>query len=665
MKIKFVKGFRFKIIFYITIIFIVIMFINTYFSISSMYEHLTNSNKNNILANLNFASREIEKANALAVKTGEIMAYAQEGGMFGEREKTIEMVKNVLTTNHDLYDAYVIYEPNADGADSRYKNQKYYDSTGRFNFVWNHINESYMFLPAVEMETSLYYDGLKKKLTSGSTEKYMITEPYLYNNSVIMLEQTFPILINNKFVGIAGCDRKLDDITNYLAALKPYKSADFLLVSRLGGIVVSTNDKSQLTKNINEIEQKDILNYLLKNENIKKFYDPMEKKNYYFAVSHVNTGDWSLFMRVAEDELMDPIYNTIYKQIAYSIVFLLILFIVLVWIVNSVVKPISLAAKAAQRVASGDLTVKVSYNKNDEAGALLGAVQNMTLSLNSIVKQVQKTAVRIVSSSTEIFATTKHLQAVASEQAEFANEVLSATTEIAASSNQLSSSMSNVTEISERTLESAKSSSSYLESMEKAINQMLQASRAISQKLAIINNKAGSISTIITTINKVAEQTNILSLNASIEAEKAGEFGRGFAVIAREIRRLADETSVGTMNIESMVRDMQSAVSTGVMEMDKFTSEVENSAKEMSSVSKKLELIVDEVRQLTPRFGEINDSMKFQLEGTEHITTSITKLNQGARQIFSSLNEFNVVTTELKNETNSLKNEVSNFKISN
>ena len=93
-------------------------------------------------------------------------------------------------------------------------------------------------------------------------------------------------------------------------------------------------------------------------------------------------------------------------------------------------------------------------------------------------------------------------------------------------------------------------------------------------KLAVLNEKASNINQVVTTITKVADQTNLLSLNAAIEAEKAGEHGRGFAVVATEIRRLADQTAIASYDIEQLVKEMQSAVSAGVMGMDKFSEEV-------------------------------------------------------------------------------------------
>ena len=107
--------------------------------------------------------------------------------------------------------------------------------------------------------------------------------------------------------------------------------------------------------------------------------------------------------------------------------------------------------------------------------------------------------------------------------------------------------------------------------------------------------KASGINSVVTTITKVADQTNLLSINAAIEAEKAGEAGRGFLVVAREIRRLADQTAVATLDIEQMVRQMQAAVSAGVMEMDKFREDVRGGIMQTSEISGQMGQILDQV----------------------------------------------------------------------
>src|SRR5207248_11224302 len=137
--------------------------------------------------------------------------------------------------------------------------------------------------------------------------------------------------------------------------------------------------------------------------------------------------------------------------------------------------------------------------------------------------------------------------------------------------------------------------------------QLAESTVSIGSRLAVISERAAGINLVVTTITKVADQTNLLSINAAIEAEKAGEAGLGFLVVAREIRRLADQTAVATLDIERMVKEMQSSVAAGVMEMDKFSEQVRVGVVEVGRISDQLGQIIAAVQVLTERFDQVTE----------------------------------------------------------
>jgi methyl-accepting chemotaxis protein WspA len=192
---------------------------------------------------------------------------------------------------------------------------------------------------------------------------------------------------------------------------------------------------------------------------------------------------------------------------------------------------------------------------------------------------------------------------------------------------------------------------------------MEHASKAISGRLEAINEKAENITTVVTTINKVADQTNLLSLNAAIEAEKAGEYGRGFTVVAREIRRLADQTAIATLDIDHMVKEMQSAVSAGVMEMDKFIAEVRHSAEDVENISMQLTRIIEQVQTLSPRFENVSAAMGNQAEHAHKINRAMTQFTEEMRQTTESFTETFLAMEHLNKVACDLQNGVSRFKV--
>ena len=167
----------------------------------------------------------------------------------------------------------------------------------------------------------------------------------------------------------------------------------------------------------------------------------------------------------------------------------------------------------------------------------------------------------------------------------------------------------------------------------------------------------------MTTITKVADQTNLLSLNAAIEAEKAGEYGVGFAVVAREIRRLADQTAVATLDIEQTVKGMRSAVSAGVMSMDKFSEDVRRGSEEVRNVGEQLGGIIEQVHSLTPRFDAVEKGINTQSHGALQISESMEQLSDGAQQTVTSLRETNYALEQLTQAAHDMQAEISRFKL--
>ena len=192
---------------------------------------------------------------------------------------------------------------------------------------------------------------------------------------------------------------------------------------------------------------------------------------------------------------------------------------------------------------------------------------------------------------------------------------------------------------------------------------LVVATQLISRKLSIMDEKANNINNVVTTITKVAAQTNLLSLNAAIEAEKAGEYGAGFAVVAREIRRLADQSAVATLEIEQMVKEMQSSVSTGVMEVDKFSKEVSQYVADVGGISAQIAGFIKDVQSLAPRFGVVSQSMDEQYRGAEQISMAIAQLSEASSQTVQSLQETNNALTQLDDAAQGLQREISQFKL--
>ena len=315
----------------------------------------------------------------------------------------------------------------------------------------------------------------------------------------------------------------------------------------------------------------------------------------------------------------------------------------------------------AERIAAGDLLVQVKPQSGRDV--MGNALANMVDRLSTLVGEVQKSGIRVNSSVTEIAATAKQQQATASEIAATTTQIGATSKEISATSKELVKTMNEVSTAAEQSASLASGGHVGLSRMEESMRHIMEAAGSINSKLTVLNEKAGNINQVVTTITRVADQTNLLSLNAAIEAEKAGEYGRGFAVVATEIRRLADQTAVATYDIEQMVKEIQSAVSAGVMGMDKFSEEVRRGMQEIEQVGGQLAQIIQQVEALAPRCEAVNEGMQAHATGAEQITEALGQLSQAAQQTVDSLRQSGQALEGLNQVSSDLRSGVSRFKL--
>jgi methyl-accepting chemotaxis protein WspA len=332
-------------------------------------------------------------------------------------------------------------------------------------------------------------------------------------------------------------------------------------------------------------------------------------------------------------------------------------------LVRGIVRPTGALLDRVNQMASGasDLTARVAIDSQDEIGQLAVGINAMIAKIQVVVQRVREASVQLLSTAAQIAATAKQQEMTMQGLSSSTAEIAAAVREISATSKELVGTMGEVHERSNQAATLATSGRSRLDSMGTTMQQLVESTASISGKLALIREKAENINVVVTTITKVADQTNLLSINAAIEAEKAGEYGRGFLVVAREIRRLADQTAVATLDIENMVRHMQDAVSAGVMQMDKFSGEVRSGVERVAEINGQTGQIITEVQGLSGRFQLVNEGMRNQSIGAQQINEAMIQVSQGTKQTEASLEEFNKATAHLRHSVELLNQEIAQF----
>jgi methyl-accepting chemotaxis protein len=507
------------------------------------------------------------------------------------------------------------------------------------------------------------------------------TDPYFDEAATKALMITVDALMNDpqgKLIGISTVDFSLGGLKDMVARMTVTPNALPFAVDVSSGLLISfPSDPSKVLKNIADLgwdEQIEAIKNVRPGEVIARSATIKGKPfSLFYTVSSTGT---ALGILAPDDELYAHINdldraNMVTSLIIISIQVVLYLLIAL-FMVRRICNPISRLTDVAQEIAAGDLVgssrslaeiERRSRSDKDETGQLLAAFQGMNRDLTVLFGQVKRSGTRVSSSSAQIAASSKEMEATISEQVAATHQVSVSSKGISATASTLADTVNEVTTSATETAGLAESGQNGLAEMERSMQGVLKGTESVSAKLEEIKENTLNIGSIVSTMTRVADQTNLLSLNAAIEAEKAGEYGLGFSVVAREIRRLADQTSVAVLDIEDMVARMAASVSVGAAEMETFSEDVRAAVSDINDIGRQLDGIMERVRSLPPRFESVNEGMEIQSRSAGRISETMEQLNLTARHTLEALREFNLSADYLREAAQVLQEAVVRFKV--
>ncbi len=313
----------------------------------------------------------------------------------------------------------------------------------------------------------------------------------------------------------------------------------------------------------------------------------------------------------------------------------------------------------------GDLTKRVDQSRRDEIGTLGRHFNEFIQQVHDIVARVRSSTIEVASAATQIAATAREENNIVTTHCGWTSQAAAAVREINATSQELNGTVQQLAELTRTTADRATGGRDRITELDAIINQVALSTQSVTEQLMTIRERSEKISLMVNTIIKVADQTDILSVNAELEAEKAGTHGRGFGVVAEEIRRLADQTSTATLEVESSVSAMSIGVAEGVKNVAVFSELVAQGVAAAAHVGKQLGSIISDVETLGTRFDHITEGVAAQATGAGQISESVSEIDRGATQITASIQEFTQVTHRLQEIVAGLQAEVGAFTINN
>ena len=383
---------------------------------------------------------------------------------------------------------------------------------------------------------------------------------------------------------------------------------------------------------------------------------------YFKAIDEMIKYQGSLMVKSGNDAAQN-VTNMIILSLILTAAGILLAVVTSLWIVRSITKPINEAVVLTTRVAEGDLTVNLEAGSTNEIGQLITSIKNMVEKLKTIISDLTSSSTNMASSSYELSASSEQMSRGVTEQSDRALQIATASNELSQTIVDVAKNASNIATSATETAKAAKEG-------ELIVIKSIQEVKAIadtvndSAKLMIsLGERSKQIGDIVSVIKDIADQTNLLALNAAIEAARAGEQGRGFAVVADEVRKLAERTAKATSEIGAMISAIQEETGKAVASMEYGTKRVEVGVEFSAKAGEALRRIVGSIDELQSMVQQIAAATEEMSTASEQIGGAIEAIATVSKETSSSSGQIAQSSSDLARLATNLKGVVQQFKV--
>ena len=642
---------------------------------------------------------EVEVKRMVVAKAGEV-SNSFLGRINEAAEKADAMTLNLKSINNidvamSLTDEYIksddlifgsgyFFEPNAyDSAQKYYGPYKYKDG-GNIKLTWDYSNAEYDYFK---------YDWYKKGL---ATDNIAWSEPFYDEVSKItMLTIAKPIIKDNKKVGVVTVDLAINQLEDYIKSIKVGEQGYAFIVTGDGYYLATTDAEKNLKVKISEDSVGKISQV---GKTITDAKESMLVRNdafgadSYVSVTPIGTTGLKLVLVLPTEEFHAGINKIMYANIMVFVMILISISLLIIYLFNNRINmPLTKLIGSAKGLASGDLTTAVSVERDDEIGELAEDFKIMSNNFKKIITDVNRMAQQVASSGQELCSGSEQsavgTQEIAQSIVKVAEAVAEQSTLIdkaAESVAVISNSINTASDSAEKTLENVESSAVSAKngytSVKSAIGQMENIDAKINEAAETVlklGTQSKQIGEIVSTISDIAGQTNLLALNAAIEAARAGEQGRGFAVVADEVRKLAEQSQVAAKHIADLIREIQTQTTKAVEFMETGTQEVKlgsqlvgDAGKTFSEIVTKVDKVTLDVKLVVAEIKKIvqeRDSMVKLIDNLEVIGTKTSDQSQNVsatvEEQAATLEQLAAVSRSLSEMSQELHKVVNSFKV--
>ncbi|MDX1598515.1 MAG: methyl-accepting chemotaxis protein [Marinobacter sp.] len=487
------------------------------------------------------------------------------------------------------------------------------------------------------------------------------TEPYRDASTGDTIISTLAPVKAGRYAGVVGGDITLKAIEDSLADVTLAGNGYASLISS-DGTVLFHPDEALIGKGVNEL-----IGQPLKLDGTDHDYQ-VDGENWsasFHAISGARGVDWYLGTFVNQDLIHEPVAAARVTGIIIALAGLAISLIVLHFGIRVLMAPVRRLNRAMEDIASGDadLTQRLDDSATDEFGKLARSFNSFVANIQGVVRDVQKGTSELKGSVTSLRQTASASRtSVDSQQAEV-DMVATAINEMSAAAGEIAQNAQQTADAANTADKDSRGSLETVEASRDAVQKLAREITSAAEVIDTLGKDVGSITSVLEVIQGIAEQTNLLALNAAIEAARAGEAGRGFAVVADEVRNLASRTQDSTEEINNMIERLQKGANKAVEVMQASTAVSNVSMEKAQDAMEALNRIAEAITSISQMTTQIATASEEQTSVTEELNSSITRIADQGQEAASAASENDVYSSQIESIGNTLNRNVSRFRV--